>query len=222
MTKALFVAFVFCFPLLGFSQVSHVTLEVKKIPEPVVRDSTIDNWNRKFSGFNNLSTPQKEMLYWTNYARKNPKRFWDSVVSPLLIAFPQLNKKEAKSLKAELLSSSPQQLFSLNPLLIATSQSHASDITKNNLGPSHNSSSGRDFSFRMKQAGIKYCAGENIAVANDNVLLAVALLYLDIGVADLGHRKTLLNPSYTQIGIGASFLKSDQIFLVQDFSCDQN
>lgn len=210
------------FSFCAFCQVSRVTLETKKIPVPMVRDSIVDNWNRKSPEFGLISNAQKEMLYWTNYSRINPRRFWDSVVFPILTVFPQLNRDEAKTLKAELTSKVSLPLFTINPILTATSQSHATDIASNNLGLSHSSSSGKDFSTRMRQAGIQRCAAENIAMANDNILLALAFLYLDVGLKEAGHRKALLNPMFSEIGIGSSFSAEGQLFLVQDFSCPQN
>lgn len=221
MDKVAFLAVCIFFSFCAFGQVSRVTLEAKKIPEPTVRDSIVDNWNRKSPVFGLISNAQKEMLYWSNYSRINPGRFWDSVIFPILVVFPQLNGDEAKTLKAELTSKVSLPLFTLNPSLTATSQSHAKDIATNNLGLSHSSSSGKDFSTRMKQAGIQHCAAENIAMANDNILLALALLYLDIGLKEAGHRRALLNGLFSEIGIGASFSAKGQLFLVQDFSCPQ-
>ena len=75
----------------------------------------------------------------------------------------------------------------------------------------------------MNRAGIKYCANENISISSQSILLSVLLLYLDIGLPNLGHRKALLNPSLVETGIGsASYGKEmGQFFLVQDLACLQ-
>ena len=78
-----------------------------------------------------------------------------------------------------------------------------------------------DFGTRMKQAGIKYCANENISLSSQSVLLSVLLLYLDIGLPGLGHRKALLDPSLREIGVGSALYGKDQYFLVQDLACSQ-
>jgi uncharacterized protein YkwD len=46
-------------------------------------------------------------------------------------------------------------------------------------------------------------------------------LYVDEGVPDLGHRKTLLNPSFVEMGIGVGHYPENKVMVVQDFACDQ-
>ncbi|MEN9684613.1 MAG: hypothetical protein RLZZ28_399, partial [Bacteroidota bacterium] len=156
-----------------------------------------------------------------NYSRQNPKMFWDSVVVPMLEVFPTLNKAEAKSLQKDLSSREPLPMFILNPALIQTAQLHALDIGRNKSPISHNSSDGTDFGTRIKRAGIRKCANENISVASQTVSLALVLLYLDIGLPSLGHRKALTDANLREIGIGASRYGKDQWFLVQDMACLQ-
>jgi uncharacterized protein YkwD len=73
----------------------------------------------------------------------------------------------------------------------------------------------------MKRAGIHTCASENISIGYQEVLMSVVLLYLDIGLPEMGHRKTLLNPTLTEIGIGCTNYGKDQVFIVEDFACTQ-
>jgi uncharacterized protein YkwD len=113
-------------------------------------------------------------------------------------------------------------MFALSDKLTRTAQSHAYDISGKRAAPSHTSTNGTEFGERMKKAGIKYCASENISVSSQSPLLAVLLLYLDIGLSDLGHRKTLLNPNLLETGIGVASYGNNQLFLVQDLSCLQN
>lgn len=217
----LLVALLLVFPLLTNAQIGFVELENKKTPEPSVRDTAVDRWNASQPGYNQLPRQAKEMLYWTNYARRNPEKFWSDVVTPILAAFPVLNKTEAKSLKEDLYKAGPLPMFSLNALLLATSQAHADDIGKNHAPLSHHSTDGTDFGVRMKRANIKYCANENISLCSQSVLLSTVLLYLDIGLADKGHRKALLDAGLREIGIGSALYDKDQYFLVQDFACSQ-
>jgi uncharacterized protein YkwD len=60
-----------------------------------------------------------------------------------------------------------------------------------------------------------------MSLGGGDILLSIAMLYLDFGLEDLGHRKTLLNPEYISIGIGAIQYGKDELFFVQDFACDQ-
>ena len=217
---------IFCFfilPFFSFSQFSTIELEVKPVPEPFTRDSSVDNWNRSLPAFKKLSVQSREFLYWINYCRSNPEAFWDSVITPVLLAFPALNKAEALSLRSDLIKTGRLTMFSLNSALLTTAQQHAADISQKNANPSHTSTDGTSFGTRMKQAGIKTCANENISVSSQNILLSVLLLYLDIGLPELGHRKSLLNPNLVETGIGsAPYGKDqDQFFMVQDLACLQ-
>jgi hypothetical protein len=208
------------FPLFSYSQISLIELEVRPVPEPGI-DSVIENWNRSQPGYDKLPLQARKFLYWTNYSRNNPKKFWDSAVVPLLAIFPPMNKQEAQSLKADLLKAGSLPMFKLNDALIVTAQLHASDIGGKRAPIGHTSTNGMDFGSRMKRAGIKYCASENISLSSQSILLSVALLYLDIGLPGLGHRKTLLDPNLKEIGVGSALYRTDQYFLVQDFACLQ-
>ncbi len=221
MTRLFFLFCLLCPPVL-FSQISMMELEEKTIPEPHTRASDVDQWNLSQRGYRLLPAEAKQMLYWTNYARIHPKQFWDSVIQPLLAVFPNLVTPESKSLKTSLYNASPLPAFQLNPVLINTAQAHASDIGEHKAALSHNSTNGTDFGTRIRNAGIRFCAGENISLSSQSILLSVALLYLDIGLPDLGHRKTLLDGNLREIGIGSSLYGQDQYFLVQDFACLQH
>jgi len=217
MSKALAVFLCFI-PFLSFSQISVVELEVRPIQEPVTRDTVVDRWNHSQPGFHELPQQAKELLYWTNYSRNNPKKFWDSAVLTIIRTFPDLNKTEARSLELHLSRVGPLPMFSLNPVLVKTAQAHANDMADKQAGPSHISSNGASFARRMQMAGIYRYAKENISISSQGVLLAVVLLYLDINLPEMGHRSTLFDPSLREIGVGAALYGKDQYFLVQDFA----
>lgn len=220
MFRLLVVLFIFL-PVFSFSQIGFVELEAKAVPEPSLRDTAVDNWNMSQPGYSQLSKESKELLYWTNYARNNPQKFWDQAIMPILKAFPSLNKSEAKSLKADLLKAGQLPMFKLNKALSITSFAHAQDIASKKAPLSHTSTNGTDFGTRISKAGIKYCANENISLSSQSILLSAILLYLDIGIANAGHRTTLLDPRLREIGIGSALYNQDQYFLVQDFACQQ-
>lgn len=220
MFRFLMVTFLFL-PIFSFAQMASIELEVKPVPEPTHRNSAIDAWNLSQPGFSMLTAESQEFLYWINFCRKDPTGFWEKVVVPILHTFPSMNGPEAQSLKEDLAKAGPLPMFTLNARLVQTAQSHASDISEKSATPSHTSTNGTDFGSRMKKAGIRYCANENIAVSSQSTLLAVVLLYLDIGLPEKGHRKALLNASLTETGIGSAQYGKDQVFLVQDLSCSQ-
>lgn len=221
MSKFFFFLFIAITPSALFSQTSSIRLEAKPIPRPATIDSSVLRWNNSFPLFNELPAQAKEALYYTNYCRLNPVKFWDSVVAPILAEFPPLNTPEAKSLKSDLQQAKPLPMFSLNEKLVKTAQAHADDIGKNKFKPGHNSTKGVDFGARMEKEGIKICAAENVTLSNEQIIMAVVMLYLDIGVPGLGHRKTLLDPRMVEIGVGSALWGKSQYFIVQDFACKQ-
>jgi uncharacterized protein YkwD len=215
------IVFFFISSVAAQGHISVVELPVKEVPHPRIPDTAVQNWNRAQPGFSRLSKEAQEMLYYTNLARSRPRYFWDSVMTPLLGTFLPLNTPEAKSLRTELSTAPALPMFRLNTVLTGTAQAHSDDIARKKSPISHTSTDGTAFGARMKRAGIRFCASENISLSSQGVIIAVALLYLDINVPDLGHRKALMNPSLLEIGIGAAQYGKDQVFLVQDFSCAQ-
>jgi hypothetical protein len=209
------------FPSFSYSQMASIELISKPVPQPVVREESVTKWNAQQPGYQGLSEGSKEFLYWVNFCRSNPERFWDSVIRPVLKAFPNLKGPESESLYKDLLSNGSLPMFTLNTTLTRTAQAHATDITSKSARPGHNSTDGTDFGTRMKRAGIRACANENIAITSQSTLLSVLLLYLDIGLPDKGHRKSLLNASLKETGIGSASYGKDQFFFVQDLSCAQ-
>ena len=200
---------------------SVVVLEQREVNFNLAPDQEVEEWNTSFKSYPKLSPEEKEILYWTNYSRKNPARFWDSVMVPILATFPQLKGKFARSLQVDLYKAGPLPLLALNDTLIMAARGHALDIGLKTATISHTSTDGTRFADRLQRAGIRNCGSENMSLGGGNVLMSVAMLYLDYGLENLGHRKTLLNPEYISIGIGATPYGGDQLFFVQDFACRQ-
>lgn len=216
------IVIVFLFFLMNSqAQMSTVELEIKPVPRPVMLDSVVDRWNKASPHYTMLSQEAKEVLYWTNYSRIHPRRFWDSVVAPIVQRFPELKGEESASLQVDLYRTNRLPLFRLHEALIKTAQDHSDDMALNNAEPSHHSTDGRSFQDRMRAAGIKHCANENLSLGSHHILISLVLLYLDIRLPELGHRKTLLNPNLTEIGIGYAIYSKDQFFMVQDLACSQ-
>ncbi len=221
-TRPLFLLCLFLFPLLLWGQLSVVELAIRKnLPAPVVTDTTVLNRLQSDPLWKTLSLPEQELVYWTNYSRVNPARFWDSVVVPHLKVYPSLAGPESASLETDLKASLPLPIFSLNSRLLQTARLHALDIARSESYPSHNSTNGTDFNTRMNEAGIRQCAYQNMAVGAHSILLSIVLLYLDIRLPEQGHRKALLNPSLIEIGVGYAPYGKDRFFLVQDMACKQ-
>jgi hypothetical protein len=207
------------FPVITFSQhFGRITLEVKDLPATPAKDVAIETYVNSFPESKALTADQKSWFYWTNYSRSNPQRFWDSVVLPLIKVYPQFQNSYSASLKRDLYNAKPLPLLKPNRTLAAIAQQHASALADVKSDPSHTSPDGQSFQQRMQKAGLR-CVGENISFGPSNGVLGLVLLYLDQGVPDLGHRTSLLNPSYTEMGIGISSYPNKMYMIIQDFGC---
>ena len=195
------------------------TLEVKDLPALPVEDVRVGEFVSRFSS---LNSTQREWFYWTNYSRTNPRQFWDSVVEPILKVYPNFRNSYTASLKKDLYSAPSLPFVKPNDNLAHTAQSLAGSLASKHALPSHTSPSGETFENRMKSISVKRCAGENISFGPPNTVLMLVLLYIDEGVPDLGHRKTLLNSSFVEMGIGVGTYPKDKYMVVQDFACTQD
>ncbi len=210
-------------PLFSFAQtMGNTTLPDDEFPALPARDDKVETYIALFPEIKSMSKLNREWFYWTNYSRANPRRFYDSVVDPLLKAMPTLKTANSKSLKSELYKSAVLPFLKPNKDLEMVAQQFVDEMSSKNASPSHNSPSGATFQSRMQSINIKYCAGENISWGKPNTVLMLVLLYIDEGVIELGHRKSLLNPSFTEMGIGYNTYPDGKYMVVQDFACDQS
>src|SRR5438105_789096 len=215
-----FLLFLLFLPFLACAQhMGSTRLEVKDLPNPPAREYEIEEYLNQFAS--SLNPTQKEWFYWTNYSRSNPKRFWDSVVAPILKVYPSFRNSYTSSLKEDLYKTSPLPLIKPNEDLAKIAQSLASGLAAKKASPSHTAPSGATFEDRMQSISIKKCAGENISFGPPNTVLMLVLLYIDEGVPDLGHRRTLLNPSFVEMGVGVGAYPQNRYMVVQDFACEQ-
>lgn len=210
------------FPLFSMAQTvgNNVLPNIELPPLPIKEDKVIA-FNAKFPDLAEMTKLTQDWFYWTNYSRAEPRKFYDSVVAPLLVAMPILKGPNATSLKKELYQSPALPMLRPNSDLKKVAEHFADEMTKRNASPSHNSPSGSTFQSRMESIKIKFCAGENISWGKPNTALMLALLFIDEGVSDLGHRKTLLDASFTEMGIGYNVYPDGKYMVVQDFVCSQ-
>jgi hypothetical protein len=184
------------------------------------RDTSV--WNQLSSSplFNTLSVAEQEFFYWTNLMRKNPASFGETVLQEFLLQFPEANSADSKSLVSDLKQAKAQMSF-LQPDrgLIKMAQEHAADLKKRGGIISHQSSSGKDFVERIKEAGAYRCGAENVFTGSPDPLGALILLLIDKGVRDKGHRKNLLDPNFNLMGVSFMQAGKEKMVLVQDFGC---
>jgi hypothetical protein len=209
-------------PAISWAQhFSTSTIQLKPMPNMPLRQAGIEAYLKATPGFNSLSPEAKDWFYWTNYSRVNPREFYDSVVVPVLKTFPNLQSSYTNSLKRDLYAATPLEMVHPSALLAKLAQTHADELRASKSTPSHTSPSGITFQTRMTNANVKNCAGENISYGPLNTVLALVFLYIDQGIPDMGHRKTLMSSAYTQMGVGISVYPDGSYMVVQDFSCNQ-
>ncbi|QNA44657.1 CAP domain-containing protein [Lacibacter sediminis] len=208
-----------CLASLSFSQ-GVIVLQDKPFVYNQLRDTAV--WNRLVSsrGFADLSVMEQDFFYWTNLMRKNPGQFGETVLQEFLRQFPEASSPDAKSLAADL-KKAQRNLPFLDPDhgLCVMASTHAKDLKSRNGIISHQSSTGKDFVQRIKEAGKYRCGAENVFVGTPDALDALILLLIDKGVKDKGHRKNLLDPSFTLMGASFEEMNSKKAVLVQDFGC---
>ena len=196
-------------------------LEDKEFLVPQERDRTRLEWLNQFPAFKSLTPEERDVIYWVNYVRENPKEFYKIYFLQFLRDFPGIENSYTNSLRTDLLSTKPLNPLAPSILLNNTSFKHARDLAENAKKLSHNSTDGKSFQQRMIEAGIKICALENIYEGKKNALEAVILLLIDNNTPGVGHRKTLLDKTIHSIGVSFADKKNGVGYiLVQDFSCD--
>gem|GEM_PF-516334 len=98
-----------------------------------------------------------------------------------------------------------------NTKLTALGEKYAQDMINRKFF-SHYNPEGQSPFDRMNEAGIKYSyAGENLAI-NTNVATAEKAF-----MNSSGHRANILNPNYTEVGIGVRYDTKGSVYVVQEF-----
>ena len=219
MIRFFFSFLVICVTNISFAQ-GVIVLQEKPFVYKPVRDTAV--WNQLVSTvrFVNLPTMEQDFFYWTNLMRKNPARFGETVLQEFLNQFPEANSADARSLTADLKKAEKNLPF-LYPDhgLFAMALAHSTDLKGRNGIISHQSSSGKDFVQRIKEAGQYRCGAENIFVGTPEALEALILLLIDKGVNNKGHRKNLLDPTFNLMGASFMELNNKKAVLVQEFGC---
>jgi uncharacterized protein YkwD len=167
-----------------------------------------------------LSGEEAQVLNYINQIRANPKKFYDDYVRSYALSDSRIDPSFLRSLQADIRDVDHLPTLTLSPALEETSRFMSQDLSRSGRRRlSHTSSGGLSFEKRMESIHSS-CAGENLySGVNRSALQMVLDLLIDWRVPDLGHRKNLLNPNYTHIGISLSAYGGDGQVLVTDFSC---
>lgn len=217
--KHIFLFLFLVFSLNTYSQGS-ILLENHLFQIKHPRDTAIDLLLSSDPVYNKLNAFEKDIFYWTNVMRKNPRSFSYNILKPFLTQFPSANSKSSLSLLQDLSKIDNLPALIHTEHLTNIAKSHSFDLSQNKKNLSHHSSNGKDFASRMQDAGITTCAGENLLMGEQNPLVSLILLLIDHNVPGYGHRKALLNPFYNIMGCSnTKVANSSQSILVQLFSC---
>lgn len=164
---------------------------------------------------------EKKVLDYINEMRRNPKEFYKQYVKDYIQQqSSRFTSYYTHSLKEDLYQSPPLPPFKENRILEKTASKQLNYLVGLGGGTLTHNQGRTSFADRMKEAEL-HCFAENLYRAvNPDPLDVVLDLLIDQGVSSLGHRKNLLNPAYTSIGIQNGIAPNDYNIVVMDFGCE--
>jgi hypothetical protein len=143
-----------------------------------------------------MSKTEKEVVYFLNLARRNPKDFAEKYIKPWL------SSPEGYECYQEMLKTAPISVLKPSQTLSLAAQDHAKDMGETGR-EGHTGKNGSTLQTRISRHGKwQYTIGENCAYGYDSAEEIVVGLLLDVGVPGRGHRKNILNPAYRFVGVG--------------------
>ena len=213
------LAAVFCLSSFAAFPQGAYTYKPQNVKFALSSDSALTNKLVALPDFGQLNAFEKDFLFYLNYVRRHPRQFNKEALVPFLTAYPMLKPTYGESLskELELLSTLPDLIVDMR--LVKIARLHAADLATNDI-MSHQSSNGTTTQQRFEKAGVG-CGSECINLAKDTDALNILIsLLIDFNVQNLGHRKTLLNPKMSLVGIGEAINpKSKLHYTVIDVGC---
>jgi uncharacterized protein YkwD len=169
-----------------------------------------------------LNQIEKDVLYYINLVRINPKKFSEIILAPFLSKNPDYSKKYCKSLFKRLNKTTPLAVLKPAEDLFYFSRNHAhSKGKKGDTG--HRSTKGKSFAKRTNKLIKKYAVvGENIHYGSNNALEIVIDLLIDDGIKDLGHRENILEKDFVYCSASIQKHKKFRYNCVIDFAGKKN
>lgn len=178
-----------------------------------------DSWTKEkidtTAGADYLSDVERQLVIEINMVRTDPARYARDYLVPVrqyyrgrLLSYPgrtPIRTSEGvlpldECIRA-LLASKPVRPLAPAKGLTLAARDHARDQAKSG-GTGHTGSDGSAPNVRMDRYGAwDISAGENIDYGNALARQIVASLLTDDGVPSRGHRKNLLDPSFTVVGL---------------------
>lgn len=162
-----------------------------------------------------LSEIEKDVILEMNKARSNPKKYAEHYLVPFAKRF----RSNGTYMKGNITMMTNEGVDAVNECIKEMSMKRAVEILKPAKGLSlaaqshatsqaktgqlgHNGTDGSTPFTRIKKHGTYRTAGENIAYGSKSGQEIVINLLVDDGVKNRGHRKNILNPEFTQTGVG--------------------
>lgn len=169
---------------------------------------------------NELNNEEKEVILWTNLVRIDPSNF-SIMLRQYIQDHSEFQWKDpyVQSLMQDLKNSPQLNTLYATHLLGKNANNHAT-YSQATLRRGHD-----NFDQRAQIAfNQKYTAyGENCAYFVKDALHAVVCLLVDKGVADLGHRKIILDNTYNEIGVAVlPYYNNQYKVVVQEFGTSEN
>lgn len=164
-----------------------------------------------------LTAEEKDMVIYLNLARMDGARFFDTYFQEFVDLHNRQmqqygnydevkvsrNDSYYKSLRRDLENIKNLPVFWPDEALSIVAKQHAKDLNRNNFA-GHTSNDGRTVNQRIGKIYPNKSNGECLAFGFTSGLANVCMLLLDKGVANLGHRKLILNTSSKLNTVGLS------------------
>jgi uncharacterized protein YkwD len=198
-----------CSPLL--SRATDLSSFLRQYPEAVLQEC---NTASKFSA---MSQQEKDVVLLTNLVRKDPKKFSEVFIDAYVSTseFYESSNPYVISLKRDLQTRKPAAVLQVHNTLNKTAREHAVYCgTTGHMG--HHGFDGRS---KTVAKFLKHLLlGENCGYVRTEALDFVMDLLIDESIRDVGHRKNILHPKFTTIGVAIQPFKKGEYCLVQQFS----
>ena len=164
-----------------------------------------------------LSETEKESIFYMNLLRINPPLFVETHLNDYIKSKDVKKDRLVKDLIKELENTGKMNPLMPNKELTDFARAHPKDMGESGR-TGHNSSDGKPFRDRISDLEHHFTAiNENCNYGNDNAVDALIDLLIDRNVPNFGHRKNILDPEMTLIGVALEPHKRWRHNYVQDF-----
>ncbi|GAA4300325.1 hypothetical protein GCM10023143_01180 [Compostibacter hankyongensis] len=161
-----------------------------------------------------------QILDYINEMRKAPSAFYKKYLKSYIKEHgDRFTAFYTQSLRRDMQNAGNLSPFTTEKALTGTAGYQARYLKKFRGKRLDHDAPGLSFEQRLRNAGIG-CGGENLYTGQNRTALQVVMdLLIDQGVRSVGHRKNLLNPQYTRIGIAVGRFSGNGAVVVMDFGC---